>query len=103
MIGTLDLLDTMIRWFVPIVAALGALIAAARLVTRPDRRELLRGLGEFGLAMAACLIVFGYLIPVHLMPAIDDGTWTQASPRLALRTLSFVIGAVVVLAAAGWR
>ncbi len=100
-IGTLDLLDTVLRWFVPIVAALGALILLLALVTRPDRSELVRALGEFGLAIAASLIVFGYIIPVHLVPAIDDSTWVQASPRLALRSVSFVIGAVVVLAAGG--
>ena len=61
----------------------------------------MRALGEFGIAIAASLIVFGYIIPVHLVPAIDDSTWTQASPRLALRSVSFVIGAVVVLAAGG--
>ncbi len=100
-IGTLDLLDTMLRWFVPIMAALGAAILLFAIVTRPDRSELVRALGEFGIAIAACLIVFGYIIPVHLVPAIDDSTWVQASPRLALRSVSFVIGAVVVLAAAG--
>ena len=100
-IGTLDLLDTMLRWFVPIAAALGILILLLALVTRPDRSELIRALGELGIAIAACLIVFGYVIPVHLVPAIDDSTWVQASPRLALRSVSFVIGAVVVLAAAG--
>ncbi len=61
----------------------------------------MRALGEFGIAIAASLIVFGYIIPVHLVPAIDDSTWIQTSPRLALRSVSFVIGAVVVLAAAG--
>lgn len=100
-IGTLDLLDTVLRWFVPIMAALGALILLLALVTRPDRSELVRALGEFGIAIAASLIVLGYIIPVHLVPAIDGSTWTQASPRLALRSVSFVIGAALVLAAAG--
>jgi hypothetical protein len=100
-IGTLDLLDTMLRWFVPVMAALGMLIVLFAIVTRPDRSEIVRALGEFGIAIAVCLIVFGYIIPVHLVPAIDDSTWVQASPRLALRSVSFVIGAVVVLAAGG--
>ncbi len=100
-IGTLDVLDTTLRWFVPIMALVGTLILLLALVTRPDRSELVRALGEFGIAIAASLIVFGYIIPVHLVPAIDDSTWIQTSPRLALRSVSFVIGAVVVLAAAG--
>ena len=100
-IGTLAVLDTTLRWFVPIMAIVGTLILLLALVTRPDRSELVRALGEFGIAIAASLIVFGYIIPVHLVPAIDDSTWVQTSPRLALRSVSFVIGAVVVLAAAG--
>jgi hypothetical protein len=100
-IGTLSVLDSMLRWFVPIMAALGALLLLLALATRPDRGELLRALGELGIAIAAALIVFGYLIPVHIVPAIDDSTWTQASPRLALRSVSFVLGAVVVFAAGG--
>ena len=100
-IGTLDLLNTILRWFVPITAALGALILLLALVTRPDRGELVRALGELGIATAASLIVLAYIVPVHLVPAIDDSTWTQASPRLALRSVSFVIGAVVVLAVGG--
>jgi hypothetical protein len=100
-IGTLDLLDSSLRWFVPIMAALGTLILLFALATRPDRGELMRALGELGIAIAASLVVFGYIIPVHLVPAIDDSTWAQASPRLALRSVSFVIGAVLVLAAAG--
>lgn len=100
-IGTLDLLDTTLRWFVPVMAALGALILLLALATRPDRSELVRALGELGIAIAAGLIVFGYVIPVHLVPAIDGSTWTQASPRLALRSVTFVIGAAVVLTAGG--
>jgi hypothetical protein len=100
-IGTLSVLNTVIRWFVPLMAALGALLLVFALATRPDRSELVRALGELGLAIAVALIVLGYLIPVHLVPAIDDSTWTQASPRLALRSVSFVIGAVVVFAAGG--
>ena len=50
------------------------------IATRPERRDVLRGLGEFLLAMACSMIVFGYLIPVQLLPAIDNGVWTQGDP-----------------------
>ena len=77
--------------------------AAPGLITRPERRDVLRGLGEFGLAMAASMLVFGYLLPVQLMPAIDNGVWTNAIPRLALRTLPVVLGAPPSSGSAGRR
>ena len=42
-IGTLAVLDTTLRWFVPIMAIVGTLILLLALVTRPDRSELVRG------------------------------------------------------------
>jgi hypothetical protein len=62
---------------------------------------VLRGLGEFGIAVAASLVVFGYLIPVHLLTALDKQTWTSAIPRLALRTTPVVFGAALTLAVVG--
>ena len=62
------------------------------IVTRPERRDILRGLGEFGLAMTCSMLLFGYLIPVHFFTAIDNGTWTHIVPRLAMRTLPVVLG-----------
>ncbi len=62
---------------------------------------MLRGLGEFGLAMAASMLVFGYLLPVQLMTAIDNGVWTNAIPRLALRTLPVVLGSAAIFGLGG--
>lgn len=100
-IGTLKTMRTTIGWVIPIAAALGAIAMLLGLATRPDRRDVLRGLGEFGLAMAVSMLVFGYLIPAQLITAIDNGTWTQAIPRLALRTLPVVLGAALILGLGG--
>jgi hypothetical protein len=100
-IGTLKTTNSVIGWIVPIAAALGAIVLLLGIFTRPDRRDVLRGLGEFGLAMAASMIVFGYLIPVHLLTAIDNGTWTNAVPRLALRTVPVLLGATVIFGLVG--
>ena len=62
---------------------------------------MLRGLGEFGLALAASMLLFGYVLPVHLMTAIDNRTWTHAIPRLAMRTLPVVLGVTALFAAGG--
>jgi hypothetical protein len=51
--------------------------------------------------MACSMIVFGYLIPVQLMTAIDNGVWTKAIPRLAMRTLPFVLGSAAIFGLGG--
>jgi hypothetical protein len=100
-IGTLETTRRVIGWIIPIAAAIGALVMLLGLLTRPDRRDVLRGLGEFGLAMAGSLVVFGYLIPAQLLTAIDNGTWTHAIPRLAERTVPVMIGAAAIFGLGG--
>ena len=101
MIGTLKTTRTTIGWLIPIAAGLGLVALLLGLATRPERRDVLRGLGEFCLAMACSMLVFGYLIPVHLLTAIDNGVWTNAMPRLAMRTLPVVLGAMAIFALSG--
>ena len=100
-IGTLKTTRTAIGWLIPIAAGIGALAMILGIATRPERRDVLRGLGEFFLAMACSVLVFGYLIPVHLLPAIDNGVWTKAVPRLAMRTLPVVLGSAAILGLGG--
>jgi hypothetical protein len=100
-IGTLEVLRTILRWMVPIAAGLGVLLTLLAFATRPERREVLRALGELGIALAVSIVLFGYLIPVHLIPSIDDSAWTQAVPRLAMRSIGVVIGAAAVFALGG--
>jgi hypothetical protein len=100
-IGTLSTTRTTIGWIIPISAAIGMVALVLGLITRPDRRDILRGFGEFSLAMACSMIVFGYLIPVHVMTAIDNGTWTHAIPRLAERTLPVVLGSAAIFGVVG--
>jgi hypothetical protein len=47
------------------------------------------------------MLLFGYAIPVFLLTAIDNSTWTHAIPRLALRTLPVVLGTAAILALSG--
>lgn len=100
-IGVLKTMRSILKWTMRIAAGIGALALVLALVTRPERRDLLRGLGEFALALAAAMVVFGYLLPVQFLTAIDNRTWTHAIPQLALRTLPVVIGTTVIFAVAG--
>lgn len=100
-VGTLKLLDTVTTWMPPIMAVIGVILTLLAFVTRPERGEVVRALGELGVSLGASLLVFGYLLPVFLVPAIDDNTWTQAAPRLALRSAPLVVVATVILAVGG--
>ena len=100
-IGTLKTTRTTIGWMIPITAGIGTIAMLLGIATRPERRDVPRGLGEFFVAMAGSMIVFGYLIPVQLLPAIDNGVWTKAIPRLAMRTLPFVLGGSAIFGLGG--
>jgi hypothetical protein len=100
-IGTLKTTRIVIGWMIPITAVIGLIALLLGIFTRPERRDTLRGLGEFCFAMAVSMLVFGYLIPVQLLPAIDNGTWAQAIPQLAMRTIGVVLGAAVIFGLAG--
>ncbi len=100
-IGVLRTTRSLIGWMIPITAAMGLLALVLGVVARPERRDVLRGLGEFGVALAASMALFGYLLPVQFLTAVDNRTWTHAVPRLALRTLPVVLGMVVIFAVVG--
>jgi hypothetical protein len=100
-IGVLVNMRRVLGWMALVSAVIGVIALVLGLLTRPERREVLRGVGELGIALAASMVVFGYLIPVHLLTALDNQTWTHAIPRLALRTLPVVVGSAVIFAVVG--
>lgn len=100
-IGTLSTFDSLDGWTMIGGAALGVVMLALGLFTRPERRELINALGELLVACALAILLFGYAIPVHLFAAIDNRTWTGAIAPLALRTFPVVAGSAAVLALGG--
>jgi len=100
-IGVLKTTRSMLGWLIPISATIGLIALVLGIIARPERRDVLRGLGAFRLALAASMLVFGYLIPVQFLTAIDNRTWTHAIPRLALRTLPVVVGTAAICAVGG--
>ena len=100
-IGTLKTFRGLLGWMIPIAGGLGLLLVLLGIFARPERRDVLRGLGEFGIALAASMLLFGYALPVHMLTAIDNRTWTHAIPRLAMRTLPVVLGLALIFAVGG--
>ena len=84
-----------------ISTSLGLLALILGIFARPERHDVVRGIGEFAVALAGSLVLFGYFIPMQLFTVIDAQTWTHAIPRLVGRTLPMVFGLVIVLAIAG--
>lgn len=100
-IGTLKTLRSALGWLMPIAGGIGILVLLLGIFARPERNEVMRALGEFGLALALAMLLFGYAIPVHMITAIDNSTWTHAIPRLANRTLPVVLGAAAIFGLGG--
>lgn len=100
-IGVLRNFDGALGWMWLIFGGLGAVAFLLGILARPDRQDAHRFLGEFGIGLAASLVVFGYLIPVHLLTALDNQTWSHAIPRITSRTVPLVFGVAAVLAIGG--
>ena len=89
-IGVIANFNTTISWIFPIAGLLGLLLYALGTVLRPEGREVRRAVAEQLLALGVAMALFGYLIPVHFITAVDDRTWAHAIPGLAMRTLPIV-------------
>ncbi|MEX2626981.1 MAG: hypothetical protein WD225_08845 [Ilumatobacteraceae bacterium] len=100
-ITPLRFLASTLGWVAAVSFVIGAIAFLLGVVVRPERGDVARGLAELCFALATSLVVFGLLVPVFLLPAINDSTWMAAVPRLSMRTLPFVVGSAAVLTAIG--
>ena len=100
-IGTLKTFHTAAGWIFRIAGGIGLLTLLAGLITRPYRSEIVRAIAELLMSIGIWMVVLGYAVPVHVVPAIDNNTWTGLAPRLALRVAPTTIGAAIVLVLGG--
>ena len=72
------------------------------MVLRPERGEGTFALGVGLATLAGALFVFGYLVPLALLPALSDDTWMGVFPRLAShhRTLTLLLAVVAMVLSA---
>ena len=82
-VGSMSFLDGAIGWVAITLAGVGLLALLAGIVLRPERGEGTFALGVGLATLAGSLLVFGYLVPLVLLPAFSDDPWMGVFPRLA--------------------
>lgn len=101
-VGSIEFIDTAAGWVSIVSLALGVLLLLVGVVLRPERGEGTFALGVGLATLAGTLFVFGFLVPLAVLPALSDDTWMGVFPRLASHhrtvTLLMALGALVLAA-----
>lgn len=100
-IGIFDSTRKALNWIIIGTAVLGLAAMLLGVFLRPDRRDVLRGIGEGFVAIAISMLIFGYLLPVHFFPALDSRPWVGIAPRLALANIEVTVGAAILFGVSG--
>lgn len=100
-ITTLGFLQRWLGWFTVAMLAVGVLMLLLGFLARPEWPEVKLAAGELLIATAVSLVLFGYLVPTFVLPALGDTTWAGVSPRLAQRTLPLVLISAMVFGIVG--
>ena len=111
-VGSMAFLDEWLGWMAIVALALGGIFTIAGVLLRPERGEGTFALGVLFAATAGSLVVFGYLVPLLILPAFSDDPWMGVFPRLAthhrnltllLAVASFVVAALIVFGTSNRR
>ena len=97
-VGSLSFLNSALSWFTLATLGLGVVIGLAGLFLRPERGEGTFALGVFFASLAGSLVVFGFLVPQLVLPALADDVWMGLFPQLANhhRNLTLILAAVAL-------
>jgi hypothetical protein len=82
-VGSVASLDDWLNWVAMGFAIGGLVFVVVGLLLRPERGEGTFALGVGFAAAAGALFVFGYLVPLVVLPALSDAPWLGLFPRLA--------------------
>jgi hypothetical protein len=100
-IAVLSATRTSLEWAIPIAAIAGAVFLLLGLLAHPRKSDAVFGIGIFCSIAGIAVFVIGYVVPVFLVPAINDDVWTGVIPAVAADALPIVLTAAVVLCAGG--
>jgi hypothetical protein len=90
-----------LKWLVPIAAILAAILLVLGFAAHPEKAELLRSLGILLIAIAALLIVLGFIVPSYILPLLTKNPWIGVAPRLAADSLPLLLALALVAAGIG--
>ena len=101
-VGSMAFLDQSLGWFGVGTAVLGLVFVLGGIILRPERGEGTFALGVGLASLAGSLFVFGYLVPVAVLPAMSDDPWMGVFPRLANhhRNLTLLLAVFALVLAA---
>jgi hypothetical protein len=101
-VGSMAFLSDWLGWFAAGAAALGLLIVLVGIVLRPERGEGTFALGVGLASLAGSLVLFGWIVPLAVLPAFSDDPWMGAIPRMAdhHRNLTLVLAVIALVGAA---
>lgn len=100
-VGVLDTARRALDWAVPIAAIVGGVALLLGLIAHPRKADAVFGIGMFCIIAGVVAMLLGYVVPVHVIPALTDNVWAPAIPAIAEHALPVVAAVSVVLVAAG--
>jgi hypothetical protein len=100
-VGVLDTVRRTLGWAVPVAAIVGGVALLLGLIAHPRKADAVFGIGMFCIIAGVVSMLLGYVVPVHVIPALTDNIWAPAIPAIAEYVLPLVIVVSVVLVAAG--
>ncbi len=105
-VGSVAFLNDWLSWFALGCAGIAVLTLLAGILLRPERGEGTFALGVTLAAIGLSIFVFGYLVPLLLLPTFSDDTWMGLFARMAdhrrnatilLSLLAIGLAAVIVV------
>ncbi len=96
-VRALSITRAVLGWAVPIAAIVGGVAFLLGLVAHPRRADAVFGVGTFCIFAAVFAVLLGWVLPVHVAPAINDSPWLLIIPAVADHNLPFVIVAAATL------
>ena len=94
--GALSVVDQVAGWIALGGAVGGLIVLIAGVIMRPERGEFTQALAIGLVALAIMIVLFGYIVPAAVLPALSDSSWMGVFPRLANDSLMATLGIAVV-------
>ena len=94
--GALSAVDRFAGWIALGGAVGGLLMLIVGVIMRPERGEFTQALAIGLVALAVLIVLFGYIVPAAVLPALSDSIWMGLFPRLANDSLLATLGIALV-------